>query len=98
MKIKIHSATDVYPEVEAKELKFKGTKGFRFFIHKRWKDILNVYGITEYSSGLSAAAGQTQTDCIKILKKRLKKYTIKQWKSIIKKGVKKHKLKYPLNK
>ena len=98
MKIKIHSITDGYPEVEAKELKFKGRKGFRFFIHKRFKDIWNVWGITEFSSGLSAAAGQTQADCMKILKKRLKKYTIKQWKSIIKKDVKKHKSIYPLNK
>lgn len=60
MKIKIHSINEGLISIDAKELKVKGSNGFRFFIHKRYKDFWNEWGITEYTTGLAIAAGQTQ--------------------------------------
>ena len=98
MKIKIHSISEGLVTIDARELKIKGSKGFRFFIHKRYKDFLNVWGITEYTTGLSVAAGETKDECKDILKARLRKYSKQYWKDIIKKQSKKYKIKLPLNK
>ena len=97
MKIKIYSVSEGLVSIDAKELKIKNS-GFRFFIHKRYKDSWNIWGITEYTAGLSVAVGQTQKECKDALKERLKKYSKEYWKDTIKKQSKKHKIKLPVNK
>lgn len=97
MKIKSHTY-DKPKTISAKELKLKDSKGLRFFIHKRYKDIFNLFEITEYSTGLSVASGNTVQECMLILEERLKKYSTGEWRRIIKSQCKKKGIKYPMNK
>lgn len=95
MRIKIHTNIGAI-EIEAKELKLKRTKGFRFFFHPAY--MAPGYAITEYSSGLTPVQGKSRKQMVAKLRGKLKQRTKKYIQNVIRKTVKEHGIKYPLNK
>lgn len=99
MEIKIYTTFNGIQVVDARKIKLKRQGKLVFYIHKTYASMYpNEYSIVEYRSGLSVVQLESRKECIRIAEERLKKYTKKIWQKIIKEGVKKYSISYPLNK
>lgn len=99
MKINIHTNTDGIQTVEAQKLKVKRQGKLKLYIHKTWKtNMRNAYSVVEHTSGLAICQEFSKRECVRITEDRLKQYPKKKWLQIIRKGVKKYSIPYPLNK
>lgn len=101
MKIKINTAHESGRTfvTEVEEVKMPKKYNLRFFFHDATEiGYKYKYTITEYSSGCVVSYGNTEKECIDLLKIRLKKvgeqYIIEQGKKLVKSMG----LKYPVNK